>query len=295
MDDCFIINNGTLMKFRGELKRNAVYAAGTLVAEVTERDVVRGHSVTIPAGVQKIASGAFAHCCNLQEVHLPKGIQSMDADAFPRSVTLHVQYTSGLWREIFRVRWRMDLLDADIARENSTAVIAMMLAKKGHVDLNLHLGSDTKDCELETFPIPCSVTFEEDIYGRHIFRGSKIKKLFIGPNVKYIHPHAFRGSNELCSDTSLKSIHVDTENEKFYSVDGVLFDRSDTLICYPQLRDEGGAYRVPEITRKIRDLAFWGARLNTIYLPYHTQVEEQAFDDTPWLKHVVQIGADEDV
>lgn len=295
MDDCFIINNGTLVKYRGELKRTAVYAAGTLVAEVTERDAASVRSVIIPVGVKKIAAGAFAQCPNLEELYLPKcGIRSMDADAFPRSVTLHVHYTSGLWRELFRVRWRIDLLDTDIVRDNSAAVIALMMAHKEYVRLNLHLGSDTKDCEFENFPIPCSVTFEEDINGRHIFRGSRITRVFIGPNVKYIHPHAFKGSNTLCSDTSLSEIHVDPKNREFHSIDGVLF-KQNTLICYPQMRDGGGIYRIPETTKKVRDLAFWGAHLNALYIPYHTVLEERALFDMPWLKHVVQIGADEDV
>lgn len=295
MDDCFIINNGTLVKYRGELKRTAVYAAGKLVAEVTERDAASVRSVTIPDHVRSIAAGAFAHCANLEEVFLPKGIRSMDADAFSSPVTLHVQYTSGLWRELFRVRWKTEHLDADIVEANSSAILAMVLAFKGYVKLNLHLGEDIRDCEFENFPLGCAVTIEENIYARHIFRGSNITDVFIGPFVQYLHPHAFMGSNALCSDTRLKAIHVDPKNEKFYSVDGVLFDRSNALICYPQLRNDGGMYRVPETTAKIRDLAFWGAKLTSIYLPYHTQVEDQAFFDTPWIQHVVQVGADEDV
>ena len=210
-------------------------------------------------------------------------------------VTLNVYYTSGLWRELFRVRWKMEYLDADIVEKNTSAILAMVLAFKGYVKLNLHLGNDIQDCEFENFPVGCAVTIEKDVYARHIFRGSKISEVFIGPGVQHLHPYAFKGSNELCADTSLKSIHVNPENEKFYSVDGVLFNRCGTLLCYPQLRNEGGGYRVPETTAKIREFAFWGSRLNTVYLPYHTQVEDQAFFDMPWLKHVVQIGADEDV
>lgn len=296
MDDCFIINNGTLVKYRGELKQTAVYAAGTLVAEVTERGAASVRSVTIPEGVGIIAAGAFEHCCNLEEAYLPKcGIRSMDADAFPRGVTLHVYYTSGLWRELFRVRWKMEYLDADIVEKNSSAILAMVLAFKGYVKLNLHLGNDIQDCEFENFPVGCAVTIEDDVYARHIFRGSNITDVSIGPFVQYLHPYAFKGSNELCSDTSLRGIHVAPKNEKFYSIDGVLFNRSDTLICYPQLRGDAGIYRIPETTKKVRDLAFWGAHLNALYIPYHTVLEERALFDMPWLKHVVQIGADEDV
>lgn len=70
---------------------------------------------------------------------------------------------------------------------------------------------------------------------------------------------AFSGDN-------LENIYVDPENERFYSVDGVLFDRTtNTLLCYP-MGKTATEYTVPDGILKLSYGAFWFTEA-TVTLP----------------------------
>lgn len=96
-----------------------------------------------------------------------------------------------------------------------------------------------------------------------------------------------------------ESIEVDPENERYYSIDGVLFDRySNTLLCYPQGKtDESytvpdgileidygalwffkGELTLPDGLQKIDNSAFYAAEFTTLELPDTvTSIGEMAF------------------
>ena len=67
--------------------------------------------------------------------------------------------------------------------------------------------------------------------------------------------------------SSLKGISVNENNEKFCSIDGVLFNKAkDTRLAYPD--GHGNSYTVPEGTTKIGDYAFYYAEhLESVTLP----------------------------
>jgi len=66
---------------------------------------------------------------------------------------------------------------------------------------------------------------------------------------------------------SLTSIEVKQGSESFYSIDGVLFDKSNTLLQYP-LGNETKDYAIPSGTVKIGDYAFAGSyTLTSITIP----------------------------
>lgn len=86
---------------------------------------------------------------------------------------------------------------------------------------------------------------------RNAFQGCKsLTELFIPQQVDYI------GDEVFCSCTSLVSIDVDSANEHFESVDGVLFSRGrKALHAYPaQKKDK--VYQIPDTVEKIAYGAF---------------------------------------
>lgn len=81
-----------------------------------------------------------------------------------------------------------------------------------------------------------------------------LQNITIGKNVVGFGIQTFR----YCRD--LRWIQVDEDNPFFSSMDGVLFDKAQTvLICYPASH-VGYQYTVPKTVKKIEDFAFSGAR-----------------------------------
>lgn len=67
---------------------------------------------------------------------------------------------------------------------------------------------------------------------------------------------------------SLKRFKIAQGNKNFVSVDGVLFSADrQTLLSYPDGKNVGGQYSVPEGTRALAASAFSGASLVSIHLP----------------------------
>lgn len=110
---------------------------------------------------------------------------------------------------------------------------------------------------LESIEIPDSVK----VIGRGAFRNcTSLRSITIPPGVtdiEYSFPRCF----------FLEEINVRQPNPKYYSVDGVLFNKDRELVLYPEnKRDE--RYEVPEGTKTIKTSAFSNNRcLRELVLP----------------------------
>ena len=101
---------------------------------------------------------------------------------------------------------------------------------------------------LTSLIIPNSVT----TMGSNVFQGSGLTSISIGSGVNDLSHWTFAGTAELAS------IEVAAENAKFSSLDGVLFDKTQsTLIKYPQKKQ--GAYTIPNSVSEIQVTAFHNA------------------------------------
>lgn len=115
--------------------------------------------------------------------------------------------------------------------------------------------------------IPAEVENEGVIYavvsiGWSAFYGSSnLTSITIPKSIKNIG----RGAFSACY--KLESINVVNDNNSFYSVDGVLFDKSKkTLLRYPSAKT-GTTYIIPDGIIGIGDMAFYDSDLTTIILP----------------------------
>jgi len=94
-----------------------------------------------------------------------------------------------------------------------------------------------------------------------LYFNKSITKLNVPASVKTIDSILFGGT------TSLTEINVDPKNEKFSSVDGVLFNKDKTrLVLYPSGR-AADKYVVPKSVRTINNYAFLGAKVKEVVLP----------------------------
>ena len=126
------------------------------------------------------------------------------------------------------------------------------------------------DCSsLTSVTIPNSVTS----IGAGAFSGcSGLTSVTIPNSVTSIGQHAF----EDCS--GLTEINVDENNTAYSSIDGVLFNKSQTeLVCYPGGKQ--GAYTIPNSVTSIGNSAFWGCTgLTSVTIPNSvTSIGQSAF------------------
>ena len=96
------------------------------------------------------------------------------------------------------------------------------------------------------------------------------------------------GSNAFSDCGSLTDIKVDAKNSKYFSSDGVLFDKeAHSLICYPSGR-ENRSYYVPEGTTVIENRAFYDCPLlENIVLPEGvTAINSNSFYNCEGLRNI---------
>lgn len=91
----------------------------------------------------------------------------------------------------------------------------------------------------------------------------KLRSVHVGPNVQADGLFAAFARTPL-----LESIEVDTANQNYQSVEGVLYTKGLThLATYPQAKNAGGHYTVSEGTTTIDEGAFSSAQITSLALP----------------------------
>ncbi len=95
--------------------------------------------------------------------------------------------------------------------------------------------------------------------GAYAFYGSALKSILLHSNIERIGECAFANCAELTAVT------VDNENEKYSSLDGVLFSKDKSeLILYPSGK-QNMSYTIRSSVKKIHTMAFYGcAALKTV-------------------------------
>jgi len=120
-----------------------------------------------------------------------------------------------------------------------------------------------------------------------------LEELFIGANVRDIHPWA------LTNCEALRSVTVDPANPSFASADGVLYSRDMTrLILYPNMRGE--RFQIPPGVEVVGENAFYKCKnLREVEFPSSLRkIEEKAFFRCSGLESLIlpeglrSIGAD---
>ncbi len=236
-------------------------------------------SIVIPDTVVVIGGGAFAGCRNLTSVTLPESITEIGARAFAGCESLvEVALPPGLFMLGPGAFWGCTSLESIVIPDGvsflgtGTFAGCSSLVSVTLTD-NLWWLADAAFAGCQSL---AAITIPESIghIGYQVFADCiSLKHVFIPENLTSVTPGAFRGS------VSLQEITVAAENPLYTSVDGVLFNKSLTvLIAYPAGR-QAEHYVVPDSVRSIAEEAFWGCtNLTDITIPASVMaIGERAF------------------
>jgi uncharacterized repeat protein (TIGR02543 family) len=236
-------------------------------------------SVMIPSGVTSIGNYAFYNCSNLTgSVKIPDSVISIGSGAFSycsslTSVTIPSSVTS-IGNYVFE---NCSGLTSVTIPNNVTSIgVYAFYGCSGLTSVTIpdsvtSIGSYAfYGCSgLTSMTIPDSVTS----IGIYAFYGcSGLTSMKIPNSVTNIEEGAFSG----CS--SLTSIEIDKENTQYSSIDGVLFNKTQTrLICYPAGKEV--SYIIPNSVTSIGNGAFRGCdSLTSVTIPNSvTSIGERAF------------------
>ena len=164
-------------------------------------------SITIPSGVKDIGDSAFRGCTNLASVSIPDTVTRIGSRAFRSCTKLAtINIPSSVSTIRFQAFWDCTSLTSISIPDSITDIeSATFLGCTG----------------LTTFTIPSRVT---DI-GIDAFNGcASLTEITIPASVTTIGTFAFSA----CS--SMRSINVEASNANYVSVNGVLYDKAQTLL-----------------------------------------------------------------
>ena len=259
-------------------------------------------NVTIPNGVTNIGIGAFDNCRKLISISIPNCVTSIGDYAFsscygltritiPESVKIISEFVFSDCRNLTNIRIPGSVTSiCKGAFRGCTSLTSITIpngvtsiggsAFDGCVSLTSVtipnsvtriLGDTFRDCtNLTSVTLPESLT-----YIGSAFEGcTSLTSITIPNSVTYVDVYAFAGC------TSLTEIKVAVENPNYVSVNGVLYNKSRTvLICYPAGKKDKN-YKIPDSVTEIGRYAFKGCTsLTSITIPNGvTSIGESAFD-----------------
>jgi hypothetical protein len=210
-------------------------------------------SVTIPNGVTSIGDSTFAGT-PLTGVTIPNGVTSIGAFAFAVTALTSVTIPNSVTNIGDEAFWGCSRLTTIVVATNNPAYSSAngVFFNKNETTLVSYPGGLAGQ-----YTIPDSIT----TIGNSAFEESEgLTSVTIGNSVTAIGDNAFA----FCG--KLTAITVSAQNPSYSSVNGVLFDKTQTtLIQFPGER--GGSYAIPASVTSIGDDAFAGTALTSVPIP----------------------------
>lgn len=259
-------------------------------------------TVNIPASVNEIGANAFYYC-SMTNLTISNGVSSIDAAAFEGCIDLTnvaiPASVTNIGAAVFAdctglTNISVDALNSSYITTNGvlftkdqTTLVQYPAGAAGPYNIpatvsNIEDYTFNGSLDLTAVTIPASVTN----IGQWAFESCVgLTNVAIPASVSTIGDVAFRGC------TSLQAFTVDDANLNFSSVDGVLFNKDQTLLIqYPAAKI--GNYIVPSTVTSIGDWAFADSSgLSNVTIPGSvTNIDEEAFWSCTNLTSVVFVG-----
>ena len=229
----------------------------TSVGDMAFRSCTSLTSVTIPNSVTSIGDGAFSDCTSLTSVTIPDSVTSIGRDALAHctsltSVTIPDNVTS-IGDGAFSDCTSLAAIDVNTANPNYASVDGVLYDKAKTTLIQCPGG------KAGSVTIPSSVT---SIGERAFYYCTALTSVTIGSGVTHI------GSAPFAACTALTAITVDTSNMNYASLDGVLYNKTNTtLIQYP-VGNTQTSFTIPGSVTSIGDGAFYSCTsLTSVTIP----------------------------
>ncbi len=217
-------------------------------------------SINIPSGVTEIKEQAFSYCTNLASV--------IFNSTTPPALGLNVFVNNSSGRYFYVPSTQLSTYKAAVGFISYSSLIysKTIINTSGFAIQNNKLIQYTGN--LIEIVIPSTVT----IIGNFAFN-NKITKIEIPASVATIEDYALRDYQ------SIKEIVVSENNNNFSSIDGVLYDKTGTILVYYPVAKENTYYVIPDGVTTISKYGFKGSKnLIDIYMPLTlTTIDEYAF------------------
>ena len=241
-------------------------------------DCVNLKSITIPDGIVNIKEYAFNGCESLTSVTIPASVTSLGRAAFQScislsSITIPTSVTSiGMYAFAYCKSFTSIIIPASVTSTGSHA----FLNCSSLTSVTIQEGVKTVDSSvfercssLTSVTIPNSITSIDQYAFRYC---SKLTSITIPNSVTTIDNTAFVSCGKLM-------INVDEGNGNYSSIDGVLFNKTQTRIIAYAKDDLQPNYTIPEGVTSIYDSVFNGcSSLVSIVIPKGvTEIGSTAF------------------
>lgn len=241
-------------KVNADAVKSVVIEEGiTGIGSSSFKDFTSMTSITLPESLKTISGYGFKNCTSLKTIHIPAGVEEV-SESFPNCTAL---------RSITVDKDNMNYKDINgILFSKDEKTILQYPANRTASSYTIPDGTETIDSDcfhsvkgLTTISIPASVT---QIYSSFI------------------------------NCMMLKAISVSPNNEYYTSMDGILFDKNQSVLHYYPCAKSGGLYEIPETVNKIHSYAFsYNKYLTKVNIPSSvTTIEDCAFTDCASLEEI---------
>lgn len=234
--------------------------------------------VIFEEGIEEISGRAFDSCSKVEEWNLPKSLKRIGQWAFssigveefniPENVeSIYASFLSS--SNLVKVNVDSNnkyftSVDGILFDKNITRLIKYPENRDGNsyevpntvktIDANAFISCKN----LQTIVIADSV----EKIGDSAFYGSKLKTINLGGGITNINNKPFYGT------WNLTNINVITENDKYESENGILFNKGKTiLIKCPPVTMNGETYEIPNTVAEIGPQSFYGSQIKNVIIP----------------------------
>lgn len=234
--------------------------------------------VILEEGIEEISGRAFDACSKVKEWKLPKSLKRIGPRAFQstgveefnipenvESIAATFISSSNLSRiNVDSNNKYFTSVDGILFDKDSTRLIKYPENRDGNsyevpntvktIDANAFISCKN----LQTIVIADSV----EKIGDSAFDGSKLKTINLGGGITNISNKPFYGA------WNLTNINVITENDKYESENGILFNKGKTiLIKYPPAIINGEVYEIPNTVVEIGPQSFYRSQIKNVIIP----------------------------